>query len=322
MKILKIAGVVLAGLILAGVGAYVWASYAAKRKLSRSYATHTADFPIPFPLSEGRSSDRPAAGAAGEERARTEAFQRGRHLVAARYGCTECHGSGFGGGVMVDDPAIGRILGPNLTRGRGGVTAGFGPADWDRIVRHGIKRDGTPALMPSQDFRRMSDQELSDIIVFLESQPSVDNEVPPPSLGPVGKALLATGKFTLSADLIASHHAPHRASPPQSGLTVEFGGHIAATCTGCHRDDLGGGPIVGGDPAWPPAANLTPGPQGLGAWSYTQFVATMREGKRPDGSALRPPMTTVMPYAQRMTETELQALWSYLRSVPVVADRE
>ena len=91
---------------------------------------------------------------------------------------------------------------------------------------------------------------------------------------------------------------------------------------GCHRDDLGGGPIVGGDPSWPPAANLTPGPDGLGEWTFTQFAGVMRQGKRPDGTALRPPMVEVVPYAQRMTQTELQALWSYLRSVPAVADRE
>jgi len=42
-KILKIAGIVLAGVILAGLGFYAWASYAAKRKLSRTYAVHSVD---------------------------------------------------------------------------------------------------------------------------------------------------------------------------------------------------------------------------------------------------------------------------------------
>ena len=48
-----------------------------------------------------------------------------RHLVEARYGCGECHGRNFGGGVMIDNPAIGRLLGPNLTTGKGSVTSGF-----------------------------------------------------------------------------------------------------------------------------------------------------------------------------------------------------
>ncbi len=307
-KVLKVIGVGLVVLILLGLGMYAWASSVASRKLSRKYATHRVNFPIPFPVSER-----------DERLARTQALERGRHLVGSRYGCGECHGRNFGGGVMIDDPAIGRILGPNLTGGKGGVTTGFRPADWDRIVRHGVKPDGTPALMPSQDFRQMSDQELSDIIVFLQSQPPVDSQVPRPTLGPVGKVLLATGKFTLSADIIGSDKTPHPMTPPETAPTVAFGRHVATTCMGCHRDDLGGGPIVGGDPSWPPAANLTPGPAGLGGWTFAQFVTTLREGKRPDGTAVRAPMASIMPYAQQMTQVELEALWNYLRSVPVVA---
>jgi mono/diheme cytochrome c family protein len=313
MKVLRTVGIGLAVLILAGLGVYAWASFAANRKLSRSYPVHTVDFPIPFPAAEEK---------VGERLASAEALKRGRHLVESRYGCGGCHGSNFGGGVMIDNPAIARILGPNLTAGKGGITKEFSAADWDRIVRHGVKRNGKAALMPSQDFQRMSDQELSDIITFIRSQPPVDHPVPPPALGPVGKVLLATGRFTISADLILSHDKPHAEKPPEPGPTVDFGRHVAATCMGCHRDDLGGGPIVGGDPSWPPAANLTPSPEGLGGWTFPQFVGTLREGKRPDGTALRAPMSELTAYGRRMTEVELQALWSYLRSVPPVADRE
>ena len=322
MKVLRILGIGLAGLVLVALGVYAWASYAAGRKLSRNYQVHTVNFPIPFPAREQELGNKQLPASAAIRLAHAEALERGKHLVESRYGCRACHGSDFGGGVMVDDAALGRILGPNLTSGKGSVTAGFRAADWDRIVRHGLKRNGTPALMPSQDFQRMSDQELSDVVVFLRSQPPVDRQVPPPTLGPVGKILVATGKLPLSADLIGQHNTAHPATPPEAGLTLDFGRHVAATCMGCHRDDLGGGPIVGGDPSWPPAANLTPGPDGLGEWTFTQFAGVMRQGKRPDGTALRPPMVEVVPYAQRMTQTELQALWSYLRSVPAVADRE
>ena len=322
MKVLRFVGIALAAFILGALGIYGWASYTASRKLSRVYMAHAADFPIPFPTTEQEAGSRARGGGAAGRQARNEALERGKYLIQSRYGCGECHGSNFGGGTMVDNPAIGRILGPNLTGGKGSVTAGYSAADWDHIVRHGLKRAGTPSLMPSQDFRRMSDQELSDIVVFIQSRPPVDSQVPPPTLGPVGKVLLATGKLPLSADLIDSHEQPHPRLPPRSGLTIEFGRHVAATCMGCHRDDLGGGPIIGGDPSWPPAANLTPGPQGLGEWTFAQFATAMREGKRPDGTALRAPMTNVVPYAQRMTQTELQALWSYLRSVPAVAARK
>jgi mono/diheme cytochrome c family protein len=91
---------------------------------------------------------------------------------------------------------------------------------------------------------------------------------------------------------------------------------------GCHGQDLAGGPIVGGDPAWPPAANLTPHPAALGRWTSAQFAHAIREGKRPDGTALRLPMSEVVPYAARMSDVEVEALWMYLQSLPAAVSRQ
>ena len=49
------------------------------------------------------------------------------------------------------------------------------------------------------------------------------------------------------------------------------------------------------------------------------MVAAMREGRRPDGTEPQVPMTMVLPYAQRMSDVEPQALWMYLQTVPPVA---
>jgi mono/diheme cytochrome c family protein len=309
-------------LIVAAVGFYVWASATASRKLARLYQVHTVDFPIPFPLAPEEVARRKLTPAAADSVARDEALARGQHLLTSRYACMGCHGQRLGGGTMVDAPPIGRILGPNLTGGRGGRTAGFQAADFDRIVRHGVKPGGLPALMPSVDFRRMSDQELSDIIVYLRAQPPVDSLVPAPTLGPLGKVLVATGKVQLSADLIAAEAAPHEKLPPPTAPTVEFGRHLAATCSGCHGANFSGGPIEGGDPSWPPAANLTPDPSGLGSWSFEQFVALLRQAKRPDGRPLAEPMAGVTVLTRNMTDVELEALWKFLRSVPAVPARK
>ena len=322
-SVVKVVGFLLAALLVVVLGGYAWASFAARGKLSRTYTAHTVDFPIPFPLPEEEVRRLQLTPESARLLARDRALERGRHLVESRYACMGCHGRGFGGGVMIDDPAIGRLLGPNLTGGKGSRTAGFRPADWDRIVRHGILRAGRPALMPSVDFERMSDHELSDIVVLVQSQAPVDANVPKAALGPVGKVLLATGKLVLSADLIPAHgDAAHAVNPPESAPTAEFGRHLAATCTGCHGQDLAGGPIVGGDPSWPPAANLTPNPEGLGRWTSTQFARAIREGKRPDGTALRLPMSEVVPYAAKMSNVEVEALWMYLQSLPAVASRK
>ena len=317
-KVLKIIGVLLLVLIVAGAAMYGWASSATSRKLAHKYAIHAVDFPIPFPLSDAEIRRLRLKPEAAQRLAREQAIERGRHLLESRYGCKECHGGNLGGGVMVDAAPVGRLLGSNITTGKGSRTLNYRAADWDRIVRHGVRPDSTPAAMPSVDFRRMTDQELSDIVMFVRSHPPVDSTVPPITVGPVLKAMLATGKARLSADII-DHSEPHGVLPPDLATPLEYGRHIAATCTGCHRDDFSGGPIAGGPPDWPPARNITPA--GIGTWTAEQFVTLMREGKRPDGSMVKPPMAGMAEFARNMGDQELLALWQFLHSLEPVPTR-
>jgi mono/diheme cytochrome c family protein len=320
-KPLKIVLASLAVLVLVIGAGYVWAAMKASGLRSAIVETHKVDFPIPVPLTEAELAelgpeDDPDA------LARERAIERGRHLVQSRYVCTECHGTNFGGGVMVDDPMIGRLLGPNITTGSGSKTVDYEPSDWDRAVRHGVLKGGTPSAMPAEDFQRMSDQELSDVVTFIRSMPPVDNEVPPIRLGPLGTVLVAAGQLPFAAYTIPSHDQPHAVLPPDAEVSAEFGQHLAGVCTGCHGANLAGGPIPGGDPSWVPARNLTPHSDGLAGWSYEDFLAAITEGTRPDGTALLEPMTLVLPYARNMTEVETRALWAYLESVPAVASPE
>lgn len=318
---LKIVGGLVGIVVLVVAGTYLWASRATSQAFGRTLAAHSVDFPVPMPLDSTEVAQLRLTPDSANALALARAIERGRHLVEARYVCIECHGANFGGGTMIDDPMIGRLLAPNITTGQGGMTAAYTVADWDRIVRHGIRPGGTPAVMPSEDFQLMSDQELSDIIAYIRSQPPVDNEVPPISFGPLGKILVATGQFKASADVISSHDAPHISVPPVAAATVEFGKHLSGVCLGCHQADFAGGKIVGGDPTWVPARNLTPHETGLASWTLADFTRAMREGKRPDGTELQMPMSLVTPYARKMTEVELEALWMYLQSLPPVPAR-
>ena len=314
-KPLKIVLLVLVLLVLVGGAGFGLAALRADGILSQAVETHRVDFPIPFPL----SAEELAALDASEDPqavALARAKERGRHLIRSRYVCGDCHGESFGGGVMIDDPMVGRALGPNITTGLGSRTLAYTPSDWDRAVRHGVLPDGRPSVMPAQDFQLMSDQELSDLIVYLRSMPPVDHEVEAPSLGPLGTVLVATGAIPMAALEIGSHEDPHAELPPEAEVSLEFGRHMAGVCTGCHGADFSGGPIPGGDPSWPPARNLTPHTDGLYGWSYEDFEKALREGKRPDGTALAAPMTFVTPYAGNMTDVEMRALWSYLQSTP------
>ena len=328
MKILRAIGIVLGALALVIAAGLFAASRKTQAKLAQRFEAHTVELAVPLPLTaaeleavraeaaaKGGSEADPLAGVDLQALAQQRAVERGKHLVDARYGCNICHGENLGGGVMLEDPAIGKLIGPNITTGRGSAVAKYTMADWDRIVRHGIKPDGTPAVMPSEDYFAMTDRELSDIVSYIRAQPPVNVQSEKSSFGPVGHALVALGKFPLSAEKLPDHQRAHVAEPPATADTAEFGAHLATTCTGCHRSNLAGGPMTFGPPNWPPAANLTPHENGLATWSFEDFDKAMTQGVRKDGSALREPMSHVLPASRAMTLTERKALWTYLSTL-------
>lgn len=334
--LLKVVGALVVLVLLSGAAGFFWAKSKAMGRLERTYETHRVDFPIPFPLSDAE------VAALREEKAKAlppdadpatdvlagvdlgaialeRAQARGKHLGEARYVCIECHGKDFGGGTMIDDPAIGQLFGMNLTAGKGGVTEKYVAADWDRTVRYGVLPSGKPTPMPSVDYAAMSDQELSDIVAYIRSLPPVDKDMPRPTLGPVGTVLMAANKINLSAETY-DHQQAHLVAPPAESEGPEFGKHLVSVCTGCHGPELVGGPVPGGPPDWPPAANITPHADGLAGWTYDDFVGALRQAKSKDGRALRPPMAAMVNYAANITDTELKAMWAYLQTVPPKPD--
>ena len=112
------------------------------------------------------------------------------------------------------------------------------------------------------------------------------------------------------------HQKPHPAEPPVEAASVEMGQHIAQVCRGCHGEGLSGGKVAG-DPNMPVVANLTPHETGLRGWTEADFLRAIREGKRKDGTDIKPQMPW-QTYRQ-MNDVELKALWAYLQTVPAVA---
>ena len=99
-------------------------------------------------------------------------------------------------------------------------------------------------------------------------------------------------------------------------------------CGNCHTPQGPNGPLLdralsGGPPieegalfvAYP--SNITPDPEtGIGKWTDQQIKTAIREGRRPDGSLIGPPM----PFGQyrAMADADLDAIVAYLCSVPAV----
>jgi mono/diheme cytochrome c family protein len=243
------------------------------------------------------------------------AITRGHHIAVTR-GCIVCHGPDLGGAKVVDDPAMGRLYGPNLTRGRGGRPAEFSNADFERAIRHGVGPDGHGLfLMPSADFAHLTTGDMGDLIAYLKSVPPVDRASVPLKIGPVARILMLAGKIKLAADEI--DHATLVPAVVTPAVTVAYGHYLAVGCTGCHGPNFSGGKIDIGPPDWPHAANLTPDQAGgFGQWTEADFITALRTAKKPDGTTLNPVMPKIF---GSMNDTELKAIWTYLRTLPPVA---
>jgi mono/diheme cytochrome c family protein len=65
------------------------------------------------------------------------------------------------------------------------------------------------------------------------------------------------------------------------------------------------------------ARNITPDQEtGIGKWTYQDFVKTIRTGVNPKGEVLLPPMP--IPMLQNLPDSDLKAIWAYLRTLKPV----
>lgn len=239
------------------------------------------------------------------------ALERGHYLFRSR-GCADCHGADGGGREFINDGKGMRVRGPNITPGS--PAARYTAQDWERVVRHGVKADGRAAMiMPSEDYNRLTNADLAALVGYVRTlAPRVGGETVMELPLPV-KVLYGLGVVRDAAEKI--DHTLPVAQPVAAGVTPEHGAYVANMCIGCHGTGLSGGAIPGGPPDWPAAANLTPG-AGSAMVRYpdaTSFVAMLRSGKRPDGSAI-----AVMPFEslRELNDTDAQAVYAYLKTVP------
>jgi mono/diheme cytochrome c family protein len=210
---------------------------------------------------------------------------------------------------MFEDPAIGRLAAPNLTMGGRGKELEI--RDWERAVRHAVRRDGSPLrIMPAQEMTTMADDDLAAIVSYVRTVPAVTSAHLAPRVGPVIRALFLAGQVPLLPAEQIDHTRPH-AAHVEPEATPKYGEYLAIGCTGCHGPGLSGGKIPGAPPDWKPAANITPA--GIGRYSEDDFIRILRTGKRPDGSAI----DSLMPWrlTKEMTDVELKAVYAYLRTV-------
>jgi len=243
------------------------------------------------------------------------AIARGEHLVNVVSQCRDCHGDKLQGEVFFDDLMGIYLAAPNLTAGAGGVGATNSDADWERAIRHGVGADGRVlAIMPADYYQHYSDQDLGDLIAYLKSLPPVDNDLGPRRFGFPGSIMGGTVGFNDFTHVNGIDHANVGTFAPAEGATADYGQYMVsiAGCHFCHGDNLAGVVLAEGEDGPPEGPNLTPGGE-LSDWSESDFINTLRTGQTPSGEQL----DSEMPWAifSQMSDTELQAIWTYLHSL-------
>jgi mono/diheme cytochrome c family protein len=129
------------------------------------------------------------------------------------------------------------------------------------------------------------------------------------------------------AIVIASVMIPPVAlADPDNYIEIARGKALATVgdCVACHTAP-GGTPFAGGLALQTPfgpimTPNITPdNTTGIGSWSADDFARAMHEGRRPGGVYLYPAFP--YPYYTRVTRTDTDAIYAYLRSLPPVVNR-
>jgi mono/diheme cytochrome c family protein len=248
-------------------------------------------------------------------------IERGEYLVKHVAACGNCHSPLGPNGEVAGKELSGRFVikmtafeawAPNITP----IAIG----DWTdqqliNVIREGKRPDGgiVGPPMPIELYRDLSDEDVKSIVTYLRTVPAVENIVP---------------RSTYNIPLPESYGPPVNsvASIP-AGETVEYGAYLAgpvAHCVECHTpmveghfdfaNQIGaGGRVFEGPWGTSISANLTPHPDGMARWTDEEVIAMIRTGKRPDGSAMSPPMG--YSFYAGMADQDAKAIVMYLRSL-------
>lgn len=256
---------------------------------------------------------------------------RGEYIVRDAAVCGGCHAAPaprdadgtLSGGREFKNWRIGTARASNLTPDHETGLGTWSDAEIVRALRTGQRKDGRliAPVMPYGWFSGMSDRDALAVARYLRSLEPVRNEVKQkPSFW-----------FNLGKLLFLGPERPAQVVAPPRAATARYGQYLSqhvALCADCHtpRSGIMATPdrrrLFAGTASppkgWPAnPGNLTPdSATGMGAWSETDFLRTLRTGVNPKGDSLH----SFMPWREirRMTDDDLRAIYLYLRTLPPI----
>lgn len=277
-----------------------------------------------FVLTPGSSF---AGGADPQEFTQVE---RGRYL-AVLSDCGSCHtvpGSNqpLAGGRPIETP-FGNIVAPNITPDLETGIGSWSDEQFDAAVRGGRRRDGSrlyPA-MPYNAYTKMSREDVLAIRAYLNTVTPVRNAVVANTL-PFPFNIRAAMRVWNALYFAEGDYRPHldqSAEWNRGAFLVDGPGH----CGACHtpKSFLGGDKsshyLQGGYLQGWSAPDITNSPRlGLGGWSKEDLVAYLKSGHNRITAATGPMGEVVTLSTAHMTDPDLRAIATYLKSLPGKAD--
>jgi mono/diheme cytochrome c family protein len=277
-----------------------------------------------------------AAGGSGAALNQPALVQAGAYVAAAS-DCIACHtvsgGKPFAGGRPVHSP-IGNMYSTNITPDKATGIGNYSLDEFDRAIRHGIRKDGTslyPA-MPYPSYAKMSDGDIRALYAFFlhggvqaVSANNRRNDISWPLS--IRWPMAIWRKTFAPADMAPLDLSKYQSQQLARGAyLVQGAGH----CGTCHtpravtmqekaldesgKEFLAGGPLIDG---WR-AVNLRGDKaDGLGSWSEQDIVDTLRTGRNGNTAVVGGPMNDVVAHSmQFMNDADLASIALYLKSLP------
>lgn len=268
-----------------------------------------------------------------------EKIARGKYLANHVSVCIDCHstrdfnyysgpivpGTEGKGGEKFVDPA-GTFYPRNITPA---ALGSWTDGEIVRAVVSGVDKDGQALfpMMPYPIYNHLAQDDIEAIVAYLRTLPAIQNEVPKSEVN-----------FPLNFIMRTIPQPYHPQPRPLASDTLAYGKYMSTIsgCQFCHTPiddkgqplpnmDLAGGmefkdPMLG----TMRSANITPeGDTGIGAWERAYFIGRFKEyadSSKSHIAVARGEANTVMPWTMYagMTEEDLSAIFSYLRTVKPV----
>jgi mono/diheme cytochrome c family protein len=260
-----------------------------------------------------------------------QTIQRGEYLARAA-DCAACHsapgGKPFAGGLAISSP-VGIIYSTNITPSVSHGIGGYSEKQFERALRRGIRADGAnlyPA-MPYTSYCLFSAADVQALYAYFQKAVAPEDTTGPRTDLAFPMNIRAT---MMAWNLLFLSDGPLQSDPGQSeawnrGRYLVQG---AAHCGACHTprgflmQEERGKTLAGGQVGPWFAPNITADvDSGIGSWSQDELVAYLRTGDARGKAQAAGSMAEAVEHSfQYLTDADLNAMATYVRTVPAIHD--